>query len=147
MVNPEPLRRPAAPEREPRLAPDETMTIEGGRQVRLYLPFSHGGKKITKITIGPSKLDHTMKWNAGQYASSIQLLCEMAGESEELIRQLRYPDAERVMAAFMANLPDVIRDHITSGTIPQTATEPASQTEQDFGDADEGHGFGDVGAG
>ena len=100
---------------------------DGSRVVRLYLPFDHAKHKIDRITIKAIKLDHVMRWQAGEFRSAIQFLAHLTGMQEIVLRQLRYPDAERVLAVFFQMLPQDISTQIASGEIP-----PAPQRDQDW---------------
>jgi len=90
----------------------------GGRTIELFIPFDHGGKKIESITFAPFRLGHAMRWSAGDWKTSIELMVELAGVDESVILDLRYPDADRVMSVFMDMLTPPIRDDIIAGNIP-----------------------------
>ena len=59
----------------------------GGRTIELFIPFDHGGKKIESITFAPFRLGHAMRWSAGDWKTSIELMVELAGVDEWLKRQ------------------------------------------------------------
>ena len=101
----------------------------GGRTVHLLIPFEVKGKKIEAITFAPVRFGHTMRWADGDWKSSFELLVELAGVEDAVIRELRYPDAERVMEVFLGMLPTDIREDITNGRIPQRYEEPAKTVE------------------
>ena len=99
-------------------AADVTLTRSGGRRIELYIPFTHGGVQFDAIEIGPVKLDHVLRWEAGKFKTTLDLLGDMTGLQEATLRQLCYPDAERVFAAFLDMLPSVIRSAIDRGIVP-----------------------------
>jgi hypothetical protein len=91
----------------------------GGRTIHLFIPFEFNGKKIEAITLAPMRLGHTLRWATGDWKSSIEFLVELAGVDEAVIRELRYPDADRVMSAFMDLITPEIRTDIINGSVPQ----------------------------
>lgn len=82
---------------------------KGGRSIELFLPFDIDGKTVEIIALSPVTLDHTLRWKDGKFKNEIELLAELAGVPEATIRQLRYPDVDRVMVAFFELLPMEIR--------------------------------------
>jgi hypothetical protein len=90
----------------------------GGRVVELFIPFEFNGKKIEAITLAPFRLGHTIRWSEGAWKTALELIAELAGTSEAVLRDLRYPDADRVMEAFLAMVTPDIREDITNGRIP-----------------------------
>ena len=90
----------------------------GGRTVQLYIPFEHNGKKIEHIAISALRLGHVRRWNEGVWKSVIALLADMAGVSETVIYDLRYPDADRVMDQFMALLTPEMREDVINNRVP-----------------------------
>jgi len=91
----------------------------GGRTIHLFIPFDFNGKKIETITLAPLRLGHSLRWSKGDWKSSIEFLVELAGVEEAIIRELRYPDADRVMETFMAMMTPEIRADLMAGTIPE----------------------------
>lgn len=98
----------------------------GGRVVQLYIPFEHNGKKIESITLSPLKLGHVLQWNEGYWPNMIALLVSVANVDEVVLRELRYPDADRVMESFLTLLTPEIRNDLQEGRIPvkQAAPQP-----------------------
>jgi hypothetical protein len=90
----------------------------GGRTIELFVPFEHNKKRIESITLAPLRFGHALRWSEGAWKSMVELLVELAGVEEAIIRELRYPDADRVMEAFMGMLTPEIRDDLTNGRIP-----------------------------
>jgi hypothetical protein len=90
----------------------------GGRTVHLFIPFEYNKKKIESITLAPLRFGHALRWSEGSWKSMVELLVELAGVEEAIIHELRYPDADRVMEAFMTMLTPEIRDDIANGRIP-----------------------------
>src|SRR6188768_2567889 len=95
-----------------------SMDKNGGRTFHLFIPFEFNKVKIEAITIAPLRLGHVLRWNEGAWKTSIELIVELAGVDESVIRELRYPDADRVMEAFMAMVTPEMRDDMTTGRIP-----------------------------
>lgn len=93
----------------------------GGRTVELFLPFEHKGKKVKAITFSPIRFDHTLRWQNGEWKSVLGLMAAVADVDEEALRNVAYPDTDRMMDAFVGMLPSEIRD--TLGT-NQTASMP-----------------------
>jgi hypothetical protein len=93
----------------------------GGRTVELFIPFDYNGKRIDAITFGAVRFGHVLKWGEGAWQSMIELMTELAGIDEAILRELRYPDADRVLEVFFAMLPPNIRDDIGAGSFPAKA--------------------------
>ena len=103
----------------------------GGRTVDLFIPFDHNGKKVERIALAAFRFGDTLRWTDGDFPTSLALLVELAGVDETVIRSLRYPDADRVMEAFLAQLPADLRDDIANGRIPAKQQEnPAPPSEE-----------------
>jgi hypothetical protein len=102
----------------------------GGRTIHLYIPFEHNKKKIEVITLAPLRLGHVLRWNEGAWTTSTELLVELAGVDEAVIRDLRYPDADRVLDQFMQLLTPEIRDDVINGRVPLKA-EPDEPADSD----------------
>ena len=92
---------------------------KGGRSVELLMPFEHLGKTVDVIHIKPVLFDHTLRWQQGEFTSSLALLAALTGERETTLRLLRYPDADRVLAAMFDMLPAAIQADINAGQIPR----------------------------
>jgi hypothetical protein len=92
---------------------------KGGRSVELLIPFEHLGKTVDVIHLKPVLFDHTMRWQQGEFPSSLALLATLSGERETTLRLLRYPDADRVLAAMFDMLPAAIQADINAGQIPR----------------------------
>jgi hypothetical protein len=117
---------------------------KGGRRVELLIPFEHLGKTVDAINLRPILFDHTLRWQQGEFRTSVALLAHLAGEPESVIKMLRYPDADRVFAVMMDMLPALIRLDIDAGQVPiatgpprpQAAPEPEPGAEriEDMGD-------------
>jgi hypothetical protein len=90
----------------------------GGRTVHLFIPFEYNGKRVDTITFAAFKFGHLLLWQERHWPNMIALMTELAGVDEAVLRELRYPDADRVMEAFMANIPQEVRDDIGGGMVP-----------------------------
>ena len=106
-----------------------SMDRNGGRTVHLFIPFEFNGRKIESIVLAPFRFGHSLRWSAGDWKEAVDLLVELAGVDQAIIRELRYPDADRVMEAFLAAVTPEIRQDITDGRIPvkQQREEPTAQ--------------------
>jgi hypothetical protein len=98
--------------------PAETFTRQGGRRIELFAPFRLAGRLIACIDLQPLRLDHVLRWQDGEYPNAVALMAELAGMKVEAIRQVCYPDTDRVMAAFLEMLPPHVREDVTSGVVP-----------------------------
>ena len=92
---------------------------KGGRSVELLIPFEHLGKTVDVIHLKPVLFDHTLRWQQGEFSSSLALLAALTGERETTLRLLRYPDADRVLATMFDMLPAAIQADINTGQIPR----------------------------
>ncbi len=94
---------------------DITYTSMGGRVVELFIPFTPKGeeRRVDKVRFDAPCLDHSLRWGAGEIAGTLALMAELSGESEAVLRQLRFPDADRVMNVFMEMLPPEIGSAIS----------------------------------
>jgi hypothetical protein len=96
-----------------------TFAKSGGRRVELFVPFDLAGVHVDAIDIGPVKLDHVLRWSAGEFVSALALLSALSGLKDSALRELRYPDADRVFGVFLDMLPDALRKDIEAGVVPQ----------------------------
>jgi hypothetical protein len=103
---------------------------KGGRSVELLIPFEHLGKTIDVIHIKPVLFDHTLRWQQGEFRSSLALLATLTGERESTLRLLRYPDADRVLATMFDMLPAAIQADINTGQIPRGEGPPAARPDE-----------------
>lgn len=101
-----------------------TLRKDGGRDIALFLPFEHGGESITQIGLAPVTWNHTLKWQGGEYNKATDLLFDLAEQSEDVMRSVRYPDIDRIMTQFYEMMPPEIRDAMAAGTIPRKVTLP-----------------------
>jgi hypothetical protein len=94
------------------------MKRNGAWIVELVHPLAAKSGTLTEITINPVNLDQVIRWGRGDISSSLQLMAEMTGQPERLLRQLVYPDVDRVTLAFMNVLPDSVTKGISEGKHP-----------------------------
>ena len=87
---------------------------DGGRTVFLYVPF----EGIDAITLAPMTFGHHLDWRDGRYNNGFELMCNMAGVSEDIMRKLRYPDIDRVMSEFFVMVTVDIRDDVVNNFMP-----------------------------
>ncbi len=86
-----------------------TYSKRGGRTIELFLPFEVDGKEVSEIAFGPLRLDHTIRWQKGEWRDHLGLMAELSGLPESALRALAYPDADRVQAVFFDMLSPEIR--------------------------------------
>ena len=91
---------------------------DGGRHIELFVPVEFLKQKVDAVTIKPVKLDHFIRWESGEIATALALLSELSGLQQTALRQINYPDIERVMAAFVSMLPAKIAANIERGEVP-----------------------------
>ena len=103
---------------------------KGGRSVELLMPFEHLAKTIDVIHLKPVLFDHTLRWQQGEFASSLALLAALTGERETTLRLLRYPDADRVLATMFDMLPSAIQADINTGQIPRADNRPPTRPDE-----------------
>ena len=110
----------------------ETWSRDGGRRIELFVPVEFLKVKIDAVTIKPVKLDHFLRWESGEISTALALLSELTGLQQAALRQINYPDIERVMAAFVNMLPAKIAENIDRGEVPVAGnpTVPLSPIQQ-----------------
>jgi hypothetical protein len=110
----------------------ETWMRDGGRRIELFVPVEFLKQKIDAVTIKPVKLDHFIRWESGEISTALALLSELTGLQQAALRQINYPDIERVMAAFVSMLPAKIAANIERGEVPVAGnpTVPLSPVQQ-----------------
>ena len=110
----------------------ETWARDGGRRIELFVPVEFLRVKIDAVTIKPVKLDHFLRWESGEISTALALLSELTGLQQAALRQINYPDIERVMAAFVNMLPAKIAENIDRGEVPVAGnpTVPLSPIQQ-----------------
>lgn len=114
-----------------------TQTKRGSRIIELFVPFEWDGHKVRVIELGPFRYDHFLRWQEGEFKSAHELLVELSHKPETYVRQLCYPDTDRIMAAFIDMVPPMIQTDIAKGLVPGLAevpempaeTEPAPEPE------------------
>jgi hypothetical protein len=111
---------------------NETWSRDGGRCIELFVPIEFLKAKIDAVTIRPVKLDHFLRWESGEISTALALLSELTGLQQAVLRQINYPDIERVMAAFVNMLPAKIAENINRGEVPVAGnpTVPLSPAQQ-----------------
>lgn len=105
-----------------------TVQRSGVRTVELFIPYEFQGIKVEAVSIGPLTLDHTQRWKQGAFADWFALLTEMAVNATtgkpmraDDLRQLRYPDADRVIDNFGELLPVEIKQAMAGNFWPTRA--------------------------
>lgn len=100
----------------------------GGRVIELLIPFEFQGIKYDAIGIAPCLLDHTQRWREGLFKDWFALLVELAHDAKtgkpmraDDLRQLRYPDADRVIDNFGELLPVEIKQAMAGNFWPTRA--------------------------
>lgn len=92
-----------------------TIDKMGGRTIEFYIPFEWMGKKHERISFSPFNLGHVEKWRQGYYKGIKHMMSELSGISEEVITQIKYPDADRVMTEFFMLVPDDLKPVLKDG--------------------------------
>jgi hypothetical protein len=110
----------------------ETHLKSGGRRVELFAPYTSSGKQITAIEIAPVKLDHVIRWDERKYTSQLMLLSELSGLPEMTLRQMTYPDVDRVLTAFWGMLPPAILNNLSLVTASPMAPPPAEEVDPEL---------------
>lgn len=105
---------------------------KGGRTVMLFAPFTFQGRRITRVDFAPPRLEHTLRWQAGQIETSLSLMSELSGLEEEVLKQIRYPDVNVMVEAFVSMLPPEIRDNMSRAEVPRTEQAPEPQTDTEL---------------
>jgi hypothetical protein len=95
----------------------------GARIVELFMPFEYMGMQVNDVALGPITLDHTLRYNKAEFKSWFEFMVEVSSVNNkpvtaELLRQLRYPDADRVVMNFIEILPTEIKTSVAQGMWP-----------------------------
>lgn len=93
----------------------DTMKKDGGWTIELFHQLPTGQ---SSITISPLTLDAVIRWGDQEVPSTLALLSELCGIPEISLRQLRYPDVERVLLAFFSVIPPNIKADFEKGVRP-----------------------------
>jgi hypothetical protein len=128
MTIPSPLPPHSAPSQTPAaLSP-------GAIRLDLYVPVAlHGGGRVlSSVTIAPAKFDHIMRWDEGKIDGAHALLLELTGLGETELRAMAVPDSSRLMAIFVASLPDQLRKSMAEGAPPRAAEQLAARQPQNM---------------
>jgi hypothetical protein len=104
----------------------DIMRRTGGWVVELAVPIKHGSATIDTIEIRPPTIDTVVRWGEGGFPSSMALLADLSGVPERVLRQISYPDADRVMMALYNIVPQQLKTDFTSGNGRPLAT-PADE--------------------
>jgi hypothetical protein len=99
--------------------------------VHFYVEQDVAGRKLTSLDVDACRLDHLVRWQEGQIASSMALLAELTRMPEMQLMMLTFPDADRVLAAFLEIVPTPIRDDISNGKVPLSVTRPPVNEDND----------------
>lgn len=97
----------------------------GDRVIELLMPFNDlpSGQLVEEIRIGPITLGHTLRWKEAKYKDWFELMVETSvinnkPADPDTFRQLRYPDADRVIENFIEILPQDIKAAVMGGMWP-----------------------------
>lgn len=93
-------------------------TADGRRSVGLLLPYAVGGITVSVVTLQPCTFGHLLRFRAGKFHSSLDLLLELTGLTFQQVEGLRQPDDGRVMEAFLAHVHPEIAEHVNAGSMP-----------------------------
>jgi hypothetical protein len=95
--------------------PDVTLKLSGAWVVELHRPLMFKGKEVTQVEIKPPNWDMQIRLANQEVTSMLGMLAEMCGLPEQLLREMTYPDVDRVMMAFHSCLPPIMREDFQSG--------------------------------
>jgi len=94
---------------------DVTIRNTGTWVVELNRPLSFRAQTVTQIEIKPPRWDQQIRLADQEITSMLGLLAEMCDLPEQLLRELTYPDVDRVMLAFHNCLPPIMRQQFEQG--------------------------------
>lgn len=97
----------------------ENRTADGRRIVGLFIPYEAGGRRISEVEIKPPTMGHLLRWQAGKIMGAMPLLMELTGLSLHEVENIRHPDDQRVMEAFLDHIQPVIAEDIRNGRRPE----------------------------
>lgn len=97
---------------------DMRLKRDGSWVVELNLPLHHAGRQYDEIRIKPLTMGQLVRWNNGQIVSIMGLMAELTDLPEMLLRQITFPDVDRLMLAFAAMMPPVIQAAMTNQSRP-----------------------------
>src|SRR4051812_17132488 len=113
-----------------------TQDGEGGRRIGLFLPFKVGDREVKEIYLQPFEFGWTLDWKDSKFKSLTALLVFVSGQPEEVIRKIRYPDADRVMSPFVDFFPSDVRADIERGRIPAPPIPPMPNPDEPYPNAE-----------
>jgi hypothetical protein len=127
----------------------------GGRRVELFIPFRVGDEDVIAVTFGPWKMDYTLRWEKGEWVSLLAVMATVADVKEEVLRELRSPDDERVISAFLGMVPPEVRNQVAQGMVPRRVEEepyegdevyqpPAEEVVEQVDEGQQGGGEGEL---
>jgi hypothetical protein len=108
----------------------DIMRRTGGWAVELATPIKHANQTIEVVEIRPLTIETMVRWSSGQFPSSLALLAELSGIPEMVLRQISYPDADRVMLALYNVVPQALKDDLTNGVRPMATPADAVPPEE-----------------
>jgi hypothetical protein len=91
----------------------ETWTRDNGRKIELFVPIDYPlGKKTDVITIRPFKFKHVLEWRERKIKTALDLLASLTNLPREALREIGFPDFDRVMMCFLSMVPPEIQADI-----------------------------------
>lgn len=92
---------------------------DGSWVVELATPLhSSAGRAVDEIRIRPLSIGQLVRWNSGEIPSILFLMSELTDVPEMLLRQITFPDVDRLMLVFASMMPPVIQQAMTQQTRP-----------------------------
>jgi hypothetical protein len=91
---------------------------DGSWVVELAIPLQHAGKQLDELRLKPLSMGQLVRWNNEQIPSVMALMAELTDLPELLLRQITFPDVDRVMLVFASMMPPVIQQAMTNGSRP-----------------------------
>jgi hypothetical protein len=123
--------------------PLDILRRTGGWCVELAVPVKHGMQTIDAVEIRAPSIETVVRWGQGEFPSSMALLAELSGVPEMVLRQITYPDADRIIMALYSVMPQPLKNDFTNAVRPlatppdqlppeEPGTRPVDQTDPRF---------------
>lgn len=91
---------------------------DGSWVVELAIPLQHAGHQLDELKIRPLTMGQLVRWNNNEIPSILALMAELTDLPELLLRQITFPDVDRVMLVFASMMPPVIQQAMSNNSRP-----------------------------
>lgn len=91
---------------------------DGSWVVELAIPLHHAGHQLDELKIRPLTMGQLVRWNNQEIPSVMALMAELTDLPELLLRQITFPDVDRVMLVFASMMPPVIQQAMSNNSRP-----------------------------